>query len=90
MVKHIDSFVYNNITISEIESNPNIRKLSDDNGNSMIISIGDKLIYCSKNQCQKWVSDGEITKFEDPDRIIVDQFDSMCVKGCAYIGKVLE
>ena len=86
----VSDFVYGNINITSVEGKPNVRKLYDDNGNSMEIAVGDHLIYCNKSHSQCWIDDGEIQEFDissDPSRMLID-YMNVTVKGCAYIGKM--
>lgn len=91
MTINIIDFVYGNIMISDVPDKSDMKKLSDDNGNSMYISAGESIIFASNSQNQKWIDSGVITDFNaygDPERIEIDNITLMHVKGCAYIGKL--
>lgn len=89
MVIHLTDFVYGDITMSEISGSSSKRRLTDNNGNSMEITIGDKLIICTSTN-QKWIEDGTLTDFEENDRFILNDIANCCVKGCGYIGILAE
>ncbi len=91
MTTPVLDFVYGNIRVAEIPNHPEERKLFDENGNSFIVAVGDKVMLCSKSNSLKRLTAGFVTGFDgcgDPNRIETDGNLSNSIRKCGYIAKL--
>ena len=92
MKTSIEAFVYGKISVAEVPDHPTVKKLYDNFGNSFSVNIGDKLVFCPRNDKQKWMMAGLVSGFPsdcgDPNLIETDNNMSISVRNCGYIAKV--